>query len=207
MNPYRRPSNAALEIRAFGAVVALIALSMVVAHPALGAEGKSTWNCGKTVINQYFNTGRISYHPQKCYAAAIKQIDPDAKMYSGIMSAIRAARARDKAKDEAAAQPADGDSSGVSAEIVPVQPMEIDGEPVPMEAVPAQEAPVPDEAADDPVIAEVAAVDLTEDQAVISVPTVAARVPLPVVLLGLLAAVLTLVGLGGLAVRWIDRTG
>ena len=130
-------------------------------------------------------------------------------MYSGIMGAIRAARARDKAKDEAAAQPADdgGGTSGSSDGFDPVMPMEIDGETVPMETVPVQDAPVPDEAAGDPVIAEVAAVDLTEDQAVIAVPTVAERVPLPVVLLGLLAAVLTLVGLGGLAVRWIDRTG
>jgi len=192
---------------------ALLALALALAVAAPGLADPSTAaaakkrNCGDEVINQYFFSGRIKYHAQECYALALKQIDPDAKMYSGIMSAIRAARARDKAMDEAAAQPADGDSSGVSAEIVPVQPMEIDGEPVPMETVPAQEAPVPDEAADDPVIAEMAAIDLTEDQAVISVPTVAARVPLPVVLLGLLAAVLTLVGLGGLAVRWIDRTG
>ncbi len=162
------------------------------------------------MINQYFNTGRIGYHPQACYASAIKQVDPDAKMYSGIMGAIRAARARDKAKDEAAAQPADdggGGMSGSSDGFEPVQPMEIDGETVSMETVPVQAAPVPDEAAYDPVVAEVAAVDLTEDQAVIEVPTVGERVPLPVVLLALLAGVLTLVGLGGLAVRWIDRTG
>lgn len=189
----------------------VLALALAVVAPGLvdppAAAAAKKKNCGDEVINQYFFSGRIKYHAQECYALALKQVDPDAKMYSGIMGAIRAARARDKAKDEAAAQPADGDSSGASEEIVPVQPIEIDGEPVPMETVPAQEAPVPDEAADDPVIAEVAAVDLTEDQAVISVPTVAARVPLPVVLLGLLAAVLTLVGLGGLAVRWIDRTG
>jgi hypothetical protein len=187
-----------------------LALALAVLTPAAvdppAAEAKKK-NCGEDVIAEYFFSGRIKYHPQECYALALKQVDPDAKMYSGIMSAIRAARARDKATDEAAAQPADdGGESAPSGPAEPVLPMVIDGETVPMETVPVQEAPVPDEAVDDPVIAEVAAVDLTEDQAVVAVPVVAERVPLPMVLLGLLAAVLTLVGLGGLAVRWIDRT-
>lgn len=188
---------------------ALLALALVLAVLAAGiadpssAQAAKAKNCGTKIIDEYFFSGRIKYHPQDCYALALKQVDPDAKMYSGIMGAIRAARARDKAKDEAAAQPADGGSSaGSPGSLDPVQPMEI-----PVETVPAEEAPVPDEAADDPVVAEVAAVDLTEDQAVVTVPTVAERVPLPVVLLALLAGVLTLVGLGGLAVRWIDRTG
>jgi len=188
---------------------ALLALALVLAVLAAGiadpssAQAAKAKNCGTKIIDEYFFSGRIKYHPQDCYALALKQVDPDAKMYSGIMGAIRAARARDKAKDEAAAQPADGGSSaGSPGSLEPVQPMEI-----PVETVPAEEAPVPDEAADDPVVAEVAAVDLTEDQAVVTVPTVAERVPLPVVLLALLAGVLTLVGLGGLAVRWIDRTG
>lgn len=185
------------------AVILVLCSAVALPAPAGAAQGRSDSACGKAVINQYFNTGRIGYHAQECYAAALKQVDPDAKMYSGIMGAIRAARARDKAEDEAAAQPADGGSSaGSPGSIEPVQPMEL-----PVETVPAEEAPVPDEAADDPVVAEVAAVDLTEDQAVVTVPTVAERVPLPVVLLALLAGVLTLVGLGGLAVRWIDRTG
>jgi len=188
---------------------ALLALALVLAVLAAGiadpssAQAAKAKNCGTKIIDEYFFSGRIKYHPQDCYALALKQVDPDAKMYSGIMGAIRAARARDKAKDEAAAQPADGGSSaGSPGSLEPVQPMEI-----PVETVPAEEAPVPDEAADDPIVAEVAAVDLTEDQAVVTVPTVAERVPLPVVLLALLAGVLTLVGLGGLAVRWIDRTG
>ena len=188
---------------------ALLALALVLAVLAAGiadpssAQAAKAKNCGTKIIDEYFFSGRIKYHPQDCYALALKQVDPDAKMYSGIMGAIRAARARDKAKDEAAAQPADGGSSaGSPGSLEPVQPMEI-----PVETVPAEEAPVPDEAADDPVVAKVAAVDLTEDQAVVTVPTVAERVPLPVVLLALLAGVLTLVGLGGLAVRWIDRTG
>ncbi len=182
-------------------IVAIGLVALHAAHPPT-AEAAKKKNCGKQIIDEYFFSGRIKYHPQDCYALALKQVDPDAKMYSGIMGAIRAARARDKAKDEAAAQPDQGSGGEASDALVPVQPMEI-----PTETVEAQAAPVPDEAADDPVIAEVAAVDLTEDQAVIEVPSVAERVPLPVVLLALLAGVLTLVGLGGLAVRWIDRTG
>jgi len=189
---------------------ALLALALVLAVLAAGiadpssAQAAKAKNCGTKIIDEYFFSGRIKYHPQDCYALALKQVDPDAKMYSGIMGAIRAARARDKAKDEAAAQPADdaGSSAGSSGDLEPVQPMEL-----PVETVPFEAAPVPDEAADDPVVAEVAAVDLTEDQASVTVPDVAERVPLPVVLLALLAGVLTLVGLGGLAVRWIDRTG
>lgn len=186
------------------ALACLIVAIGLVALPAAkpSAAGAAQKNCGKQIIDEYFFSGRIKYHTQDCYALALKQVDPDAKMYSGIMGAIRAARARDKAKDEAEAQP-DASSGGEASEpLVPVQPMEI-----PTETVEAQAAPVPDEAADDPVVAEVAAVDLTDDQAVIAVPTVGERVPLPVVLLALLAGVLTLVGLGGLAVRWIDRTG
>ncbi len=46
----------------------------------------------------------------------------------------------------------------------------------------------------------------TTTQAVIAVPTIESRVPLGVILLGGLAGVLTLVGVGGLAVRWFDQS-
>lgn len=204
MSHYLRPRPGTPRHAPLAVLVLVLTAALAAPVPATAAQGRSDKACGKAVINQYFNTGRIGYHPQECYASALKQVDPDAKMYSGIMGAIRAARARDKAKDEAAAQPADdgGTSTTSTDALEPVQPMEL-----PVETVAAEAAPVPDEAVDDAVVAEVAAVDLTEDQAVITVPTVAERVPLPVILLGLLAGVLTLVGLGGLAVRWIDRTG
>ncbi len=202
MKHYRPPETARTRSRGVRLVALPAALALCLLLPG-GGSAQTTKACGEAVIDQYFNTGRIGYHSQACYASALKQVDPDAKMYSGIMGAIRAARARDKAKDEAASgQPSDAGADAAYEPLVPVQPM-----PIPMETVEAQDAPLPDEAADDPVVAEVAAVDLTEDQAVIAVPTVAERVPLPVVLLALLAGVLTLVGLGGLAVRWIDRTG
>ncbi|MEY4225644.1 MAG: hypothetical protein RL190_401 [Actinomycetota bacterium] len=169
MSPSHRRNARAPGIGA-SAVILVLCSAIALPAPAGAAQGRSDSACGKAVINQYFNTGRIGYHAQECYAAALKQVDPDAKMYSGIMGAIRAARARDKAKDEAAAQPADdaGSSAGSSGDLEPVQPMEL-----PVETVPVDAAPVPDEAADDPVVAEVAAVDLTEDQAVVTVPTVA----------------------------------
>jgi hypothetical protein len=185
----------------------LLAIALVVAS-TLGAvladpPDAAAKDCGKTVINQYFNTGRIGYHPQACYASALKQIDPDARMYSGIMGAIRAARARDKAADEKAAapqpiQPVDDGAGDGGAALPPM--------PTPMDTTPAEEPFVPDAATDDPVVAEVAAVDLSTGQAALPTPNVTERVPLPVLLLAGLAAVLTLVGLGGLAVRWIDRT-
>ncbi len=90
------------------------ALCVGLAVPAADPpQARASEACGKQVINEYFYTGRIKYHPQECYASALKQLDPDARMYSGIMGAIRAARARDKAADTRAAtpivEPTDGD--------------------------------------------------------------------------------------------------
>ncbi len=46
----------------------------------------------------------------------------------------------------------------------------------------------------------------TTTQAAIGAPTIESHVPLGVILLGGLASVLTLVGVGGLAVRWLDQS-
>ena len=81
-------------------LTALMFGTFLLAVPSAGAA-----NCGKALINEYFFTGRLAYHTQECYASSLKQIDPDARMYSGIMGAIRAARSRDKAADTKAANP------------------------------------------------------------------------------------------------------
>ena len=96
----RRPTT--LRLLACTAVAAVLA----VAVPTASAD------CGQQVIDSYFNTGRIGYHAQDCYVQALGEVDADAKMYSGVMGAIRAARARDAAAD---ARKAKGRTPGQSA--------------------------------------------------------------------------------------------
>lgn len=195
---------AAARIRLLVALVCACAFGglAVAVAPADAAK-----NCGKQVIDEYFFSGRIKYHPQECYASALKQIDPDARMYSGIMGAIRAARARDRAKDAQAASggettdgggsvaPSDGgapsDPTDSATPIEPIEPLPID--------IPAEEPVAPDLPLD-----ETEAVAVVAGEAAPPVPTVDGVVPLPVAILMGLAGLVTLVGLGGLTVRWLD---
>jgi hypothetical protein len=150
-------------------------------------------NCGKQVINAYFNTGKLGYHTQDCYASALKQVDPDARMYSGIMSAIRAARARDRAADEKANAPATTEETPVETQsLEPVETLPVTTEIQPTETV-------------EPIITAVPRTGPTQDQAAVDTSGAEPSVPLPVIILGGLATLLTVVGLGGLVVRRLDR--
>ena len=186
-------------------LVVLVALVVLMATPVAGAK-----ECGKSVIDQYFNTGRIAYHQQACYSSALKQIDPDARMYSGIMGAIRAARARDATADAKATNPTPG--SGAGSETPPPQPEPPPEPPPEPTVVPDGSEVIPLLAVDsDALVASVREVRITPaqpttTQAAIAVPTLESRVPLGVILLGGLASVLTLVGVGGLTVRWLDQS-
>ncbi len=177
-------------------LVVLVALVVLMATPVAGAK-----ECGKSVIDQYFNTGRIAYHQQACYSSALKQIDPDARMYSGIMGAIRAALARDATADAKATNPTP--DSGASSETPP---------PPEPTVVPDGSEVIPLLAVDnDALVASVRKIRITPaqpttTQAAIAAPTIESHVPLGVILLGGLASVLTLVGVGGLAVRWLDQS-
>ncbi len=178
----------------FALLATLLAALLV---PVPNASAAIAANCGKAIINEYFYTGRIAYHTQNCYASALKQLDPDAKMYSGIMGAIRAARARDKAADS---KPPDSSGSNTT-DVAPAPPTGT--VPLPNIVVPLVTNEEP------PVTAAARSGDITPattTQAVIAVPTIESRVPLGVILLGGLASVLTLVGVGGLAVRWLDQS-
>ena len=150
-------------------------------------------NCGKQVINEYFFSGRLKYHTQDCYASALKQVDPDARMYSGIMSAIRAARARDRAADEKANAPATTEETPVETQsLEPVETLPVTTEIQPTETV-------------EPIITAVPRTGPTQDQAAVDTSGAEPSVPLPVIILGGLATLLTVVGLGGLVVRRLDR--
>ncbi len=177
-------------------LVVLVALVVLMATPVAGAK-----ECGKSVIDQYFNTGRIAYHQQACYSSALKQIDPDARMYSGIMGAIRAALARDATADAKATNPTPDSGSGSETPPPPEPTVVPDGsEVIPLLAVD-----------NDALVASVRKIRITPaqpttTQAAIAAPTIESHVPLGVILLGGLASVLTLVGVGGLAVRWLDQS-
>lgn len=169
-------------------LTALMFGTFLLAVPSAGAA-----NCGKALINEYFFTGRLAYHTQECYASALKQIDPDARMYSGIMGAIRAARSRDKAADTKAAAPV-------------VEPDTTDTTPPPVDTLPLPEPlPPTDTVPDVPEPRAGAILPVETTQAALPTVTTPNQVPLPVILLAGLAVVLTLVGLGGLTVRWLDR--
>ena len=175
-------------------LTALMFGTFLLAVPSAGAA-----NCGKALINEYFFTGRLAYHTQECYASALKQIDPDARMYSGVMGAIRAARSRDKAADTKAAAP-------------PVDPGEVTSA-VPAPTVEPQtvtDVVPPTLTTDTGVITAEsragAIVPVETTQAALPTVTPPSQVPLTVILLAGLAVVLTLVGLGGLTVRWLDRS-
>lgn len=171
-------------------LTALMFGTFLLAVPSAGAA-----NCGKALINEYFFTGRLAYHTQECYASALKQIDPDARMYSGIMGAIRAARSRDKAADTKAAAPV------VEPEITDTT------EPPPVDTLPLPDPlPPTDTGIDVPESRAGEIVPTETTQAVMPTVTTPSQVPLTVILLAGLAAVLTLVGLGGLTVRWLDRS-
>ena len=173
-------------------LTALMFGTFLLAVPSAGAA-----NCGKSLINEYFFTGRLKYHTEECYASALKQIDPDARMYSGIMGAIRAARARDKAADAKAAAPV-------------IEPDTTDTTAPPVETLPSPDAVPPTLTTDTgTVTAESRAgtvVPIQTTQAALPTVTTPSQVPLAVILLAGLAVVLTLVGLGGLTVRWLDRS-
>ncbi len=173
-------------------LTALMFGTFLLAVPSAGAA-----NCGKSLINEYFFTGRLKYHTEECYASALKQIDPDARMYSGIMGAIRAARARDKAADAKAAAPV-------------IEPDTTDTTAPPVDTLPIPDAVPPTLTTDTgTVTAESRAgtvVPIQTTQAALPTVTTPSQVPLAVILLAGLAVVLTLVGLGGLTVRWLDRS-
>ena len=166
------------------AALACGGLLLTTAPPAAAA------NCGKQVINEYFFSGRLKYHTQECYASAL---DPDARMYSGIMSAIRAARARDRAADEKANAPA-------TTEETPVETQAAE----PVETLPATTEIQPTETVE-PIITAVPRTGPTQDQAAVDTSGAEPSVPLPVIILGGLATLLTVVGIGGLVVRRLDR--
>jgi len=189
------------------AIALALATVVAIAAPAAGAK-----ECGAQIIDQYFNTGKLAeYHSQDCYASALRQVDPDARMYSGIMGAIRAARARDRAadskppdKEPKTAPTADADSPTPTPTPTPAA---VAPEAVPVQGEEAAELPTPE---NDSLQRELRRIDLgatsVAEQAASPLPAVESHTPLIVVMLGALALLLLLVGVGGVTARWLDRS-
>ncbi len=186
-------------------VALLVAAVVVIAAPAAGAK-----ECGAQIIDQYFNTGKLAeYHSQDCYASALRQVDPDARMYSGIMGAIRAARARDKAADSKPPdkEPTTAPTADADTPTPTPTPAFVAPEAVPVQGEEAAALPTPES---DSLQREVRRIDLgatsVAEQAASPLPAVESHTPLIVVMLAVLALLLLLVGVGGVTARWLDRS-
>lgn len=188
----------------------LLACALLVAALGVVAPVASA-DCGQSVIDSYFATGTIGYHSQDCYAAALTEVDADAKMYSGIMGAIRAARARDAAADAAKARKAhrrqtaggaaDGSTDGAdqgsegATTAVETPPTTGDDEPAATTAQVVMDAAQPRDAA------------LPAEQASRVAAARDPGPPLAVIVIAGLGALLLVVGVGGLAVRRLGDRG
>ena len=181
-------------------LTALMFGTFLLAVPSAGAA-----NCGKALINEYFSTGRLAYHTQECYASALRQLEPDARMYSGIMGAIRAARSRDKAADTKASKAIVEPGTTDTTEVPPVDTLPV----YDVDTLPVYNDVPPTLTTDAGIVtaeSRAGAIVPTETtQAALPTVTTPSQVPLTMILLAGLAVVLTLVGLGGLTVRWLDR--
>ena len=80
----------------------------------------------------------------------------------------------------------------------------IDTAPTPIDTLPVTTAPMPTETVE-PTITAAPRTGPIKTEAALDTSSSQPSVPLPVIILGGLAALLMLVGLGGLAVRYLDR--
>jgi len=68
--------------------------------------------CGSRVIKEYFATGDVGAYSNECYSEALHSLDADARLYSGAVNAILAARFRASSVDSKSST--SGDSGGDS---------------------------------------------------------------------------------------------
>lgn len=188
----------------------LLACALLVAALGVVAPVASA-DCGQSVIDSYFATGTIGYHSQDCYAAALTEVDADAKMYSGIMGAIRAARARDAAADAAKARKAHRRQTAVSG----ADGGSTDGADQGSAGATTAENP-PTTGVDEPAATTAQVVmDAAQPRDAALPAEQASRVaaardpgpPLAVIVIAGLGALLLVVGVGGLAVRRLGDRG
>jgi hypothetical protein len=169
--------------------VYLFAAAFLVLAPAAHA------GCGDAIIADYQDDGEIQGHySQACYADALANVPEDAKVYSPIVAAIQAAMARDKA-----AGGTGNGGSGTGTGGVPRTTLE-GGRTSPEGSSTEEALPVaPTTSTPPPQSGPL-------QNAIQSLgPKKADEVPTPVIVLGVLAALLIAVGGGGLIAQRIQK--
>lgn len=165
----------------------LITVSVLLVAPAAALA-----DCGTSVISDYLKDGTISgSYSQACYRSALRQIPTDADIYTDVRASINAAMTRS------------GSSSPGGTQSAPVAPGTTTPKGTPATTTDASTTtdeflPVAPGTTDDGLVGE----------ALKNIgPKHADEVPLPVIILGGLAALLALAGAGGLIAQRRSRRG
>ena len=156
-------------------------------------------DCGTTVIDDYLKDGTISgNYPQSCYKAALKEIPTDADIYTDVRASI------------IAAMNGGSSNSGGGTQNATNQPGATTSKPKPKPKPITTDAGTPTDGTTTDLLPVVAG---TTDSGIVGQalkdigPKHADEVPVPVIILGGLAALLILAGAGGLIAQRRSRRG
>jgi hypothetical protein len=165
---------------------------LITACVLLVAPAAAFADCGTTVIDDYLKDGTISgNYPQACYKSALKQIPTDMDIYTDVRGSINAAMNRGSSGSVATTQP------GTTTPKPKAEPATTDGT-TDAGTTTDELLPVAPGTTDDGLVGE----------ALKTIgPKKADEVPMPVIILGGLAALLILAGAGGLIAQRRSRRG
>jgi hypothetical protein len=173
--------------------------SLIAACVLLVAPAAALADCGTSIIDQYLNSGTVSgNYSQACYKSALKQIPTDADLYTDIRASITAAMN--------GSRPSSGGSGG-QALVVPGTTTGRKPKPKPKPATTAGTTDAGTTTDLLPVLPGSTDGGLVGNALKNIGPKHADEVPLPVIILGGLAALLILAGAGGLIAQRRSRRG
>jgi hypothetical protein len=174
-----------------------IRASLIAACVLFVAPAAAFADCGTSIIDQYLNSGSVSgNYSQACYKSALRQIPTDADLYTDIRASITAAM--------------NGGGSGGSPSQVAPAPGTTTPKPKPKgtttdAGTPTDAGTTTDELL--PVTPGTTDGGLVGNALKDIGPKHADEVPMPVIILGGLAALLILAGAGGLIAQRRSRRG
>jgi len=173
--------------------------SLIAACVLFVAPAAAFADCGTSIIDQYLNSGSVSgNYSQACYKSALRQIPTDADLYTDIRASITAAMSSTGGGS--------GSSSGQNATNTPGTTT----------SKPKPKATTTDAGTTDagtttdellPVVPGTTDAGLVGNALNNIGPKHADEVPMPVIILGGLAALLILAGAGGLIAQRRSRSG
>jgi hypothetical protein len=170
---------------------------LIAACVLLVAPAAAFADCGTTIIDDYLKDGTISgSYPSSCYKSALKQIPTDADIYTDIRASINAAM----------------NSGGSNGSGGSQNEINVPGTTTPKPKPTTTDAGTPDPGTTTDEFLPVAPGTTTNSGLVGNAlkdigPKHADEVPLPVIILGGLAALLILAGAGGLIAQRRARRG